>query len=76
MPASGKFSKDSDDQFDVPKITGKDRPSPYRANRQEDVAVTVRSRSLLAAAAGLWIALPLSGQEPGRLQVEPGQALT
>jgi hypothetical protein len=30
----------------------------------------------LAAAAGLWIALPLSGQEPGRLQVEPGQALT
>ncbi len=38
--------------------------------------MTVRSRYFLAAAAGLWIALPLPGQEPGRLQVESGQVLT
>jgi BON domain len=38
--------------------------------------VTVRSRSLLAAAAGLLLAAPLLGQEPARLGVEPGPALT
>ena len=38
--------------------------------------MTVRSRSFLAAAAGLLLAAPLLGQEPARLGVEPGPALT
>ena len=38
--------------------------------------MTVRSPYFLAAAAGLCVALPLSGQEPGRLQVDAGQVLT
>jgi len=37
--------------------------------------VTLSSRTFLAAAAGLWMALPLAGQEPGRLQVERCQPL-
>src|SRR5205807_4702368 len=44
--------------------------------RQEDEAVTVRNRYFLAAAAGLWMALPLPGQEPARLEVERGQAIS
>jgi hypothetical protein len=38
--------------------------------------VTVRNCYFLAAAAGLWMALPLPGQEPARLEVERGQAIT
>jgi hypothetical protein len=49
---------------------------PPCANRQEDEAVTVPSRYFLAAAAGLWLALPLPGQEPARLEVEHGPAIT
>jgi hypothetical protein len=45
--------------------------SAWSNQRQEDVAVTVRSRSLLAAALGLCMAHPLFGQEPARLPVEP-----
>jgi hypothetical protein len=46
-----------------------------RANRQEDDAVTFRSRCLLTAALGAWIAGALPAQEPARLGVEPGKAL-
>jgi hypothetical protein len=62
--------------FDAVCFWGNSFLSPLCANRQEDDAVTVPFRYHLAAAAGLWIALPLSGQEPARLQVERGQALT
>ena len=44
-------------------------------NHQEDAAVTVRSRSLLAAAVGVWCTLPLAGQEPARIGLEGGAAL-
>jgi hypothetical protein len=37
--------------------------------------VTFSTRSWLAAALGLWMAHPLWGGEPGRLEVVPGQAL-
>jgi len=37
--------------------------------------VTFRIRTLIAAAAGLWLAFPLPGQEPARLDVDPGPAL-
>ncbi|HEV3116341.1 MAG TPA: BON domain-containing protein [Gemmataceae bacterium] len=37
--------------------------------------MTVRKRYFLAAAAGLWMALPLPGQEPARLEMERGQAV-
>jgi hypothetical protein len=37
--------------------------------------VTVRKSYFLAAAAGLWMALPLPGQEPARLEVERGPAV-
>ena len=35
----------------------------------------IRTRSLLAVAAGLWMTLQLSAQEPTRLHIEPGPAL-
>jgi BON domain len=38
--------------------------------------VRIRTRSLLAVAAGLWITLPLPAQEPTRLNIDPGPALT
>lgn len=38
--------------------------------------MTLRKRTLLAAAAGLWMALPLSAQEPARLDLVPGPAQT
>jgi hypothetical protein len=38
--------------------------------------VTDLTRSLLIATVGLWIALPLWAQEPGRLTVESGSAIT
>src|SRR5260370_37249073 len=41
--------------------------------RQEDVAVSVRSRSLFAAAVGLWMALPLLGEEPAGSGLSPNQ---
>jgi BON domain len=37
--------------------------------------VTFRTHTLIAAAAGLWMALPLPGQEPARLDVDRGPAL-
>jgi BON domain len=37
--------------------------------------VTFSSHSLLAAAAGLWLALPLPGQEPARLQIDRNPAM-
>jgi hypothetical protein len=43
-----------------------------RPNRQEDAAVTVRSHTLLAAATGLWLTLPLPGQEPARIDLKQG----
>src|SRR5262249_13705504 len=46
--------------------------SAWSNQRQEDVAMTVRSRYLLAAAVGMCVAHPLLGQEPGRLAVERG----
>jgi hypothetical protein len=49
---------------------------PCAKNRQEDVAVKLNPRYLFAAAAGLTLTLPLLGQEPNRLQVDKGQALT
>ena len=78
MPASGKFSKDSDDQFDVPKITGKDRPSPYRANCQEDVAVSFRRFYMLSMAMGLCLAHSLPAQQPSQLGLPaaPPQAIS
>jgi hypothetical protein len=45
------------------------------AIRQEDVAVTFRSRYLLSAVVGVCLAHPLTAQEPARLNVDPGQAL-
>ena len=38
--------------------------------------MTFRTPTLFAAAAGLWMALPLPGQEPARLDVDRGPALT
>jgi BON domain-containing protein len=38
---------------------------------KEDAVVTGRSRSLFAAAAGLWMALPLPAQEPARINLDP-----
>ena len=49
---------------------------PPCAYRQEDDAVTLRSRYFLAAVAGLWMSLPSLGQEPARLQVDREQTLT
>ncbi|MBV9123607.1 MAG: BON domain-containing protein [Planctomycetes bacterium] len=37
--------------------------------------MTLRSRSLLAAAVGLWMAYPVLGQEPPRLETDPGQVV-
>src|SRR5262245_25442372 len=46
------------------------------AIHQEDVPVNLRSRTLLAAVMGLWMAHPLPAQEPARLSVERGSAIT
>jgi hypothetical protein len=46
------------------------------AIRQEDVAVTFRSRYLLSAVVGVCLAHPLTAQEPARLNVDPGPALS
>jgi hypothetical protein len=51
------------------------RCRPTCAFRQEDVAVIVRTCTLLIATAGLGIALPLSAQEPARLPMETGAAI-
>jgi hypothetical protein len=48
---------------------------PVWAKRQEDVAVSVRFRYLLAATVGLCVALPLPAQEPGPFAVERGRSL-
>jgi hypothetical protein len=45
-------------------LGGKSQVAHDCGNRQEDVAVTKRSRSLFAAAVGLWMALPVLGEEP------------
>src|SRR5437870_2848885 len=64
------------DSFDAFGGAGHSWLLPLCAYRQEDEAVTVPSRYVLAAAAGLWMALPLPGQEPARLQMDGGPAIT
>jgi hypothetical protein len=56
-------------------MRGKSWPSPLSAQRQEDVAMSVRSRYLVAAALGLCMAHPLPAQEPGPLPVDRGPAV-
>src|SRR5262245_26616789 len=48
---------------------------PACALRQEDVAVSRRTRTMLAAALGLWMAHQVPAQEPGPFTVERGQTL-